>query len=240
MKKIVSIIGSPREKSMTFQVVDKIISDIKERIEIESVIIKLCEKKINYCMGCESCFYKASSCIQEDDMHYIEKEILSADLVIFASPVYAHNVTGIMKIFIDRISHWLHLMKLSGKYGIVVSVSDSNGNKFVDGYIEKIFEFLGISIIEKFEYYAVKNNYIELYDDKINNICQKLNKDFEVTNYEIKNTIFLTLQAAYLQQYNLILQNIVEKKYCGEAIYWKEKGLLECKNYKEALKKMKL
>ena len=29
MKKIVSIIGSPREKSMTFQVVDKIISDIK-------------------------------------------------------------------------------------------------------------------------------------------------------------------------------------------------------------------
>ena len=45
MKKIVSIIGSPREKSMTFQVVDKIISDIKERIEIESVIIKLCEKK---------------------------------------------------------------------------------------------------------------------------------------------------------------------------------------------------
>lgn len=240
MKKIVSIVGSPREKSTTYEVVNKIIGDIKSKVdEVESVVIKLSEKNINYCKGCESCFYRADSCVQKDDLNSIEKEILSADLVIFASPVYAHDVTGIMKSFIDRISHWLHLMKLSGKYGVVVSVSDSNGNLFVDSYIEKIFEFLGVSVIEKFDYVAVKQEHIESYDEKINSVCAHLQEEYRILNYDMKDSIFQALKNAYFYQHKMMLENNVEKKYCGEAIYWKERGLFECNNYKEALEKMK-
>ena len=68
---------------------------------------------------------------------------MSADMIILGSPVYAHNVSGDMKILIDRISYWLHSMKLNKKYAAVISTTESNGHLTVIDYLEKIMCILG-------------------------------------------------------------------------------------------------
>ncbi len=70
---------------------------------------KLKNYNIKDCTGCYTCWTKTpGACIFKDDMTMLRKKYREADLVIFASPLYIFNVTGIMKTFMDRL---LPLMK---------------------------------------------------------------------------------------------------------------------------------
>jgi putative NADPH-quinone reductase/putative sterol carrier protein len=66
--------------------------------------VKLKDMKINPCTGCYTCWTKTpGACIFQDDMTDLRLKFRKADLVIFASPLYIFNVTGIMKNFLDRL-----------------------------------------------------------------------------------------------------------------------------------------
>lgn len=63
-------------------------------------------KKYNFkeCIGCYNCWTKnPGECIHKDDMTVLRQKYRNADLVVFASPLYIFNVTGIMKTFMDRL-----------------------------------------------------------------------------------------------------------------------------------------
>jgi multimeric flavodoxin WrbA len=67
-------------------------------------VIELRKKKINYCLGCFTCWTKTPGvCIHQDDM---TKELfpkwLAADLVVYATPLYQYTVNALMKTFIER------------------------------------------------------------------------------------------------------------------------------------------
>ena len=70
---------------------------------------KLKDYQIKDCTGCYSCWSKSpGACIfdnnkGEDDMSMLRKKYREADLVVFASPLYIFNVTGILKTFMDRL-----------------------------------------------------------------------------------------------------------------------------------------
>ncbi len=59
------------------------------------------ELHINYCRGCRTCETERA-CVQRDDMDHLLRGILAADIVLLASPSYWGDVTGQMKVFIDR------------------------------------------------------------------------------------------------------------------------------------------
>ena len=66
--------------------------------------VKLKDMKINPCTGCYTCWTKTpGECIFQDDMIDLRLKFRKADLIIFASPLYIFNVTGIMKNFLDRL-----------------------------------------------------------------------------------------------------------------------------------------
>ena len=66
--------------------------------------VKLKDMKINPCTGCYTCWTKTpGECIFQDDMIDLRLKFRKADLIIFVSPLYIFNVTGIMKNFLDRL-----------------------------------------------------------------------------------------------------------------------------------------
>ena len=66
--------------------------------------IKLKNKNIHPCTGCYTCWTKTpGECIFDDDMTDLRYKFRTADLIIFASPLYVYSVTGIMKNFLDRL-----------------------------------------------------------------------------------------------------------------------------------------
>jgi multimeric flavodoxin WrbA len=69
--------------------------------ETENII--LADRKIGHCTGCFACWLKTpGKCIIKDDMEEL-LEKFSADIIVFATPLYVDNVTGIMKDFMDRM-----------------------------------------------------------------------------------------------------------------------------------------
>lgn len=77
----------------------------------------------------------------------MKREIFDSQIIIFISPVFSHNVSSQMKLFVEHLSSWIHTMPLVGKLGIPISISNNNGNDIVNNYLKKIMEYFGLSII---------------------------------------------------------------------------------------------
>lgn len=58
--------------------------------------------KISACLGCNHCRKNIGECVQKDDMTDINKKIMEADVVVFASPVYFYSWSAQIKAVIDR------------------------------------------------------------------------------------------------------------------------------------------
>lgn len=70
--------------------------------EVENIF--LIKKEIKPCLSCFTCWVKTpGKCIIKDDMKDLLSKFMSSDIVVFATPIYVDNITGIMKIFIDRL-----------------------------------------------------------------------------------------------------------------------------------------
>jgi multimeric flavodoxin WrbA len=67
--------------------------------------IFLSDKDINSCKGCYSCWFKTPGiCVMDDDMKKIIELMRDANILIFASPLYFNNISGTLKVFIDRLT----------------------------------------------------------------------------------------------------------------------------------------
>ncbi|XCP85060.1 flavodoxin family protein [Roseburia hominis] len=62
---------------------------------------------IHGCLGCEGCSRTKKGtedpCIQKDDMSEINKTFMTAEVVVFASPVYFWTISGPLKTATDRL-----------------------------------------------------------------------------------------------------------------------------------------
>lgn len=96
--------GSPRGKnSNTHWMVSAFMEGARDAGANVSNVF-LVKKKIRHCRGCFACWTKTpGECIQKDDMPALLEDFIQADVVVFATPVYVDNVTGLMKTFMDRL-----------------------------------------------------------------------------------------------------------------------------------------
>ena len=102
--KITVFNGSPNaEKGNTHVMVEAFLEGaLAAGAETENIF--LVHKKIHYCTACYSCWLKTpGQCAIRDDMAELLAKAKAADLVVFATPLYVDNVTGIMKTFMDRL-----------------------------------------------------------------------------------------------------------------------------------------
>ena len=108
-KKILLINGSPRKNGLTnalLTAVKKKIDELKEstKKEIDSEILQLSDYKIDHCTGCDACLRRPNTCplSEKDDMLKIENAMKSADAIIIGSPTYFGDMSGLVKVIIDR------------------------------------------------------------------------------------------------------------------------------------------
>lgn len=84
----------------------------------EAEIVHLARKRIRPCLGCYTCWTATpGTCVLEDDMHELAEKYLSADMVVYASPLYIFSVNGPMKNFMDRLLPLLEPYMLRSEKG---------------------------------------------------------------------------------------------------------------------------
>jgi len=102
--KIVAINGSPKgENGNTSFIVDNFLSVFEEKSYKTSHIV-LNKYNICKCEGCFDCFIKTPGvCKIKDDFSEVFNEVMDADYLIFATPVYFGCVSSLMKCFVERM-----------------------------------------------------------------------------------------------------------------------------------------
>lgn len=72
-------------------------------------LIKVSEKKINYCNGCWSCWWKTPGlCVHKDDMPELYQNYMNSDLVLHFSPLEMGFVSSLLKTVNDRCVAQVH------------------------------------------------------------------------------------------------------------------------------------
>ncbi|WP_088187135.1 NAD(P)H-dependent oxidoreductase [Desulfosporosinus sp. FKA] len=143
------LMGSPRKKD-SFNICKEIEEQIKlysKTVEFDYIFLK--DYKIKDCRGCCLCFQKSeNNCpCRDDDLNGIKKQLFSADALIVASPVYAYQITGQLKRFIDRMSYLFHRQEMVGKPALIVVTTDGGGSKQVYKYLKMVMSGWGLDIV---------------------------------------------------------------------------------------------
>ena len=69
--------------------------------EVEFITLR--GKEIKFCVGCLAC-QKTGACVFKDDVPAIMEQVLNADVVCWATPIYYSELSGQLKTIIDRMN----------------------------------------------------------------------------------------------------------------------------------------
>lgn len=146
MKKILAIIGSPRngETCNAVRLFEEKLNEI-EKVDFEYLHLK--DMNVQPCKGCLNCFVKGENCcpVYDDDTRKIVGKMIEADGVIFATPVYSLQVSGHMKDLLDRLAYLFHRPCMFGKAFIAIAVQGIYGYQDVIKYLNKVAHFWGFT-----------------------------------------------------------------------------------------------
>lgn len=104
-KKILGIAGSPR-KAATYESLQVALEGAQtlcaDELNVELVSFK---GKNSPCNHCNACKRNGGRCVVDDDMTPLYESLVEADSFIFASPVYAMNMTPQLSAFLAVCGH---------------------------------------------------------------------------------------------------------------------------------------
>ena len=170
MKNILFISWSPKKWNT-----DTLLSHILNESEGNKRIILLREKNIKHCLWCWFC-EKHGGCAIKDDMQDIAQDLLWANIIVFWSPNYFANISGISKIFIDRTLSLYHSQGLKDKKIFLVmpgASSDSTNKKYL---LQATFWFVQYQYMKLLWAYGYCTENKSLVDKKIKNITKHIVK----------------------------------------------------------------
>ncbi len=137
--KVLAIIGSPKGKGNSYKVTKELEKQMNnyEKIEFEYLFLK--DYNLEMCRGCFSCVKKGKKfCPIKDDREEIENKMFESNGMIFVSPCYCQNVTGLMKNFIDRLSYQFHRPSFFNQKALAISTTAGSGIKETLNYLSKL------------------------------------------------------------------------------------------------------
>ncbi|AJI25729.1 NAD(P)H-dependent oxidoreductase (plasmid) [Priestia megaterium] len=232
MKNILLYSGSRNPLSRTNQIINELKIHINQfypdfKLELFDPI----SKPLLHSTGCKNCFnngFCPSDALENDYGEELKRYLEKADLIIFATPVYSHNVSSDAKIFIDRLSYWGHILKLVCKPVITIVTAESNGGDLVEDYLYKVFSFMGATIVNS---EVFLNQDPEEHILSVNSLKESIkllnDSDFKVEINEKHEATFQTLKS--------IIRAYPEDNF--EYRYWLENGLFDSETLNDYINK---
>ena len=138
--KIIVLNGSPRPSGNTKAMISAF-TEGAERAGHEVTVFDVCRMNIKGCLACEYCHTKAfRQCVQKDDMQKIYPILDEAEMIVLASPIYYHGLSGQLQSTINRIYAQGYPKKLkkamlllsSGDHGVYDGAIFTYRNSFLE------------------------------------------------------------------------------------------------------------
>jgi NAD(P)H-dependent FMN reductase len=180
--KVLTILGSPKKNGKTA----KAVSMLEKNLTLqghETVRIDVVDYKINGCLGCNVCHSKVEQphCVQNDDFMTIFNQMMSADVIVYAAPLYAFSFPAQMKSLIDR--HFCFIANpgqpnessvIKGKHvALLMTCCDPivNNADLIQIIFDRVFHWLNCHICGK---YIVESSYGPDFESRAEKISQTM------------------------------------------------------------------
>ncbi len=146
--KILVLNGSPRPNGSTVRMID-IFRKAAEKAGHEVTVIPVCRKQIHGCLACEYCHGKGNgTCIQKDDMQEIYPLLRETNMLILASPIYYHGISGQLKCTVDRFYSALYPKAPENLRKVAMFLSSGDPDMFTGAKFSYDGDFLGYLSLE--------------------------------------------------------------------------------------------
>lgn len=143
--KILVITGSPRKNGNSNTLADYFIKGAKDSghnvVRFDSAF-----KNVHPCIACNKCGMNGQ-CVFKDDFEFVRNNIVDADAVIFATPMYYFGISARIKAVIDRfyaINGQIHTLKKSALIMTYADTSPKEAEPIINHY-ETLLRYLGWS-----------------------------------------------------------------------------------------------
>lgn len=109
--KIVVLQGSPHKNGSSNLLADAFIRGAAEAGH-RVTVLDAAHMEVHPCLGCGHCGMDGA-CVHQDDNGIIRDALLSADMVVFVTPIYYFGMSAQLKAVIDRF--YSYTIRLSGR-----------------------------------------------------------------------------------------------------------------------------
>jgi multimeric flavodoxin WrbA len=148
--KIVVLNGSPRPKGNTAALIDAFKEGAESKGHQVSVL-QVGTMKIAGCKGCEYCHTKGNgACVQKDDMAEVYPALAESEMLLLASPVYYHGLTGQLESVVSRF--YAVGAPAAKKWALLLTSGSPNVYAAIETQYKGILGFIQAQDLGIFEY----------------------------------------------------------------------------------------
>lgn len=229
MKRVTVFVSSARKKNTYFSV-EQFLDNLRALGEVESEIVVLSQYRLGFCRSCMMCFDKGEEfCPLKDDRDVLMDKIMMSDGVVFATPNYTFDMSGVMKAFLDRFGFVCHRPRYFGKtFTSIVTQGIGRGNEIVK-YFDFIATIMGFNPVKGVCLTAL-NPRTEKEQRKIDRALTDLSKRFYA---RLEKPAHPTPSLFMLMGFRMGRTTIIQRADpgCRDYRYYSEKGWLESDYY---------
>jgi multimeric flavodoxin WrbA len=148
MKRVTAFVGTATKRH-TYRAVEQFLSVLRSLGDVETELVRLSDYHIEVCKGCRVCLDKGEElCRLVDDRDLLIGKMMASDGVVFASPNYSFHVSGMMKLFLDRLAFIFHRPRFFGKTFTSIVVQGIYGGNKIVSYFNFIAGAMGFNTVK--------------------------------------------------------------------------------------------
>jgi multimeric flavodoxin WrbA len=229
MKRVTAFVGSARKRN-THKAVVQLLNNVQALGDVEYEIVTLSDFTLKACRGCEVCIWKGEEfCPLKDDRDLLMDKIMASDGVVFASPNYNGQVSGMMKTFLDRFAFVCHRPRYFGKVCTsIVTYSFARGDQIVE-YLDILAMTLGFNVVKGTCVNAVEPR-TEKDEQKIDTACARHARQFYAGMVQPAYPAPSLLMLAVFRTFRSLIRQASDDS-TRDYRYYAEKGWLESDYY---------
>ncbi|NLE34154.1 MAG: flavodoxin family protein [Bacteroidales bacterium] len=145
--KVTAFVGSARKKH-TYLASERFLKSLQSKGDVDTEIVALSDYNLKTCRGCMLCLNKGEElCPLKDDRDILMEKIRQSDGIVFATPNYSFQVSGLMKVFLDRFGYVFHRPEYFGKTFTGIVAQGVYGGKEIVKYLDFVGNSMGFNVI---------------------------------------------------------------------------------------------
>lgn len=155
MKKVVAIVGTASRKH-TLLATRQFLDNLRSLGDVETEIVTLSDFKIGTCRTCKLCLARGEeACPIKDDRDVVIAKMMASDGVVFATPNLSFHVSGMMKVFLDRLGFVFHRPRFFGKASTSIVPQGIYGGRKIVSYFHFIGKGMGFNPVRGVHFTAL-------------------------------------------------------------------------------------